>query len=235
MIRIRKSSDRGRFRSDWLDARFSFSFGSYRDPAHDGYSDLLVLNDDRVAPGAGFAMHPHADIEVMSYPMAGTIEHCDSLGHRALMRPGDVHLMRAGTGICHSEMNASTVEPEHHLQWWIRPSAAGLPPAYAHMHVAAGEKLNQWRVLAAPGGATGSLALAQDARVLAAVVEGSALVYIPPARRLSYLHVVRGDVTLNGLLLANADAAFVEQEPAIVLTAPAGRSAEVLLFDLREM
>ena len=235
MIRIRKSSDRGRFRSDWLDARLSFSFGIHGDPAYDGYSDLLVLNDDRVAAGAGFAMHPHADVEVMSYPIAGAIEHRDSLGHRTLMRPGDVHLMRAGTGIRHSEMSASSVEPEHHLQWWIRPAALGLPPAYAHMHVAASEKLNRWRVLAAPGGAGGSLALAQDARVLVAVVDGSTLVYTPPARRLSYLHVVRGDLTLNGLLLASADAAFVEQEPAIVLTAPAGRPAEVLLFDLREM
>ncbi len=235
MIRIRKSSDRGHWRSDWLDARFSFSFGSYRDPAYDGYSDLQVLNDDRVAPGAGFAMHPHADVEVMSYPIAGAIEHRDSLGHRTLMRPGDVHLMRAGTGIRHSEMNASGVDPEHHLQWWIRPAATGLPPAYEHMHVAASEKLNRWRVLAAPGGTGGSLALAQDARVLVAVIDGSTLVHTPRASRLSYLHVVRGDVTLNGQLLCSADAAFVEQEPAIVLAAPAGRHAEVLLFDLGEV
>lgn len=234
MIRIRKSSDRGRFRSDWLDARLSFSFGIYGDPAFDGHSDLQVLNDDRVAPGAGFAMHPHADVEVMSYPIAGTIEHRDSLGHRTLMRPGDVHLMRAGTGIRHSEMNASRVDPEHHLQWWIRPAAAGLRPAYARLQVLADEKLNRWRVLAAPGGAGGSLALAQDARVLVAVVDGSTLVYRPSARRRSYLHVVRGEVAVNGQVLACADAAFLEQESAIALTTPPGRPAEVLLFDLRD-
>ena len=235
MIRLRPGRDRGRFRNVWLDARFSFSFGGYRDPAFDGYSDLLVLNDDRVAPGAGFADHPHVDVEVMSYPIAGVIEHRDSLGHRALMRPGDVHLMRAGTGIRHSEMNASTVDPEHHLQWWIRPALAGLPPAYAHLKVAASEKQNQWRVLAAPDGAGGSLALAQDARVLVAVIDGSTLSYRPAPGRLTYVHVVAGEVVINGVELHGADAAFIERESCVAFTAPAGRPAEVLVFDLRPL
>ena len=233
MIRIRKSSDRGRFRSDWLDARLSFSFGIYGDPAYDGYSDLLVLNDDRVAPGAGFAEHPHADVEVMSYPIAGVIEHRDSLGHHVLMRPGDVHLMRAGTGIRHSEMNASGTDPEHHLQWWIRPAVAGLPPSYARLQVPAREKRNRWRVLASPAGADASLVLAQDARVLVAVVDGSTLHYRPGAGRLTYVHAVAGAVKINGFELQSADAAFIEQEPRVAFTSPAGHTAEVLLFDLR--
>ncbi len=122
MIRIRKSAERGRMRNAWLDARFTFSFGPYRDPEFDGYSDLLVLNDDRVAPGGGFAPHAHRDIEAISYMLAGEVEHRDSLGNATRIRAGDVHRMTAGSGIRHSEMNASQTEPEHHLQLWLRPA-----------------------------------------------------------------------------------------------------------------
>ena len=152
MIRIRRSADRGHFRNHWLDARFSFSFGDYQDRAFDGYSDLMVLNEDRVAPGGGFVEHGHRDVEVMSYPVSGAVEHRDSLGNVAIMRPNDVHLMRAGRGIRHSEMNASDREPEHHLQWWIRPAASGLEPGYQRLSVPAADKHNRWRLLASPTG-----------------------------------------------------------------------------------
>lgn len=233
MIRLRPADTRGRFRNHWLDARFSFSFGAYRDPDFDGYSDLMVLNDDRVAPGAGFAAHPHEDVEVMSYPVSGAVEHRDSLGNVALMQPGDVHLMRAGRGIVHSEMNASALQPEHHLQWWIRPAVRGLPPTYAKLHVPRADKLGRWRLLASPDGADGSLAIAQDTRVWAAVVDGGALVTPAYSRRRVHLHVVSGTLALNGHGLSAGDAAFIEDEPPVTLSAAAGANAEVLLFDLR--
>ncbi len=233
MIQVRKSDTRGRFRNRWLDARFSFSFGGYRDPAFDGYSDLWVLNDDRVAPGGGFATHPHEDVEVMSYPLSGAIEHRDTLGNVALLRPGDVHLMRAGTGIRHSEMNASDTEPEHHLQWWIRPAAKGLAPAYARIRVEPQGKRGRLRLIGSPDGADGSLAVAQDVRVFAAIVDSAPISYRPPRGRRTHLHVARGALQVNGHALDSGDGAFAEDVDEITLTPLAGQSAEVLLFDLR--
>lgn len=233
MIRIRRSADRGHFRNHWLDARFSFSFGDYQDRAFDGWSDLLVLNEDRVAPGGGFAEHGHQDVEVMSYPVSGAVEHRDSLGNVAVLRPGDVHLMRAGRGIRHSEMNASDQAPEHHLQWWIRPAVTGLEPSYQRVQVAMAEKLNRWRLLVSPAGEPGVLAVAQDARVLAARVDGSTLSYHPKAGRRAYLHVVDGRATVGTAALEAGDAAFIEGEPVVVTTPPSGPPAELLLFDLR--
>lgn len=241
MMRLRKAHTRGRFRNSWLDARFSFSFGDYRDPAFDGYSDLLVLNDDRVAPGGGFAEHGHRDVEVMSYPIAGGIEHRDSAGNVAIMRPGDVHLMRAGRGIRHSEMNASSVEPEHHLQWWIRPARRGLEPAYARIRVGTDEKHNRLRAIATPEGGSGVLALAQDARVFAALVDGAELVYGPPAGRRTYLHVVNGTLRIGadasrpaGFGIEAGDGVFVEDEAVVRIDNRGGaQPAELLLFDLR--
>ncbi len=241
MIRLRPAHTRGRFRNDWLDARFSFSFGDYRDPAFDGYSDLLVFNDDRVAPGGGFAEHGHRDVEVMSYPVAGAVEHRDSLGNVALMRPGDVHLMRAGHGIRHSEMNASRVDPEHHLQWWIRPAQRGLEPAYARIHVGADDKRNRLRAIATPEGGPGVLALAQDTRVFAALVDDAELIYRPPAGRWTHLHVVAGALRIGtqagadaGPELVAGDAAFIEDEVAVRLDSRGNaQPADLLLFDLR--
>lgn len=231
MIRMRKAAARGAFRNGWLDARFTFSFGGYRDAAHDGYSDLLVLNDDRVAPGGGFATHGHSDMEVMSYPLAGAVEHRDSLGNVALMRPGDVHLMRAGSGIRHSEMNASSSEPERHLQWWIRPARAGLAPGYQRIHVPDAEKLDRLRLVGSPDGAGGSLQIAQDARVYAAAI-ARAVDYRPPPGRKTYLHVARGALLANGAPMEEGDGAYVEDEALLRLQAQ-GAGAEALLFDLR--
>ena len=233
MIRIRRNHERGRFRNHWLDARFSFSFGGWRDPAFDGFSDLLVLNDDIVAPGAGFAEHGHEDVEVMSYPLAGAVTHRDSLGHVAVLRPGDVHLMRAGRGIRHSEMNASTTAPEHHLQWWIRTAASGLAPGYQRLHVGARDRPNRWCLLASPEAADGALVIAQDARVYAARIAGTTLVHaLAPGRR-AYLHVIGGPLAIGADVLQAGDAALIEGEPEVTVSAAAGAAAEALLFDLR--
>jgi redox-sensitive bicupin YhaK (pirin superfamily) len=233
VIRLRLAAERGAFRNDWLDARFTFSFGTYRDAAFDGYSDLWVLNDDRVAAGGGFDWHPHRNVEVMSYPLAGRVEHHDSLGNRVVLGPGDVHLMRAGTGIQHSEMNASASQPEHHLQWWIRPQRTGGAPGYWRLHVAREDKLNRLRLLAAPDGPAGVLPLAQDARVHAAIVDGAALDYAPRRGRRTYLHTARGRVAVNGHRLEAGDGAFVEDEARLRLENARGDEAEVVLFDLR--
>lgn len=233
MIRLRPSAERGHFHNHWLDARFSFNFGDYQAPGYAGYSDLLVLNEDRVAPGAGFTAHGHQDVEVMSYPLSGVVEHRDSLGHRALMRPGDVHLMRAGRGIVHSEMNASTQAPEHHLQWWIRPAVSGLAPSYARLSVPPAAALNQWRLLAAPDGRHGALPLAQDAQIWMTHLDGAVLCWLPTPDRRIYLHLARGALTLNGQPLTAGDAAFVEQEALLTFEAVPGAQAELLLFDLR--
>jgi redox-sensitive bicupin YhaK (pirin superfamily) len=232
MIRIRRRHERGRFRNQWLDARFSFNFGAWREPGNDGYSDLLVLNDDIVAPGGGFAEHGHEDMEVMSYPLEGAVEHRDSLGNVAIMRPGDVHLMRAGRGIRHSEMNASATVPERHLQWWILPAVNGLESAYQRLHVSADEKRNRWRLLASPDAVPGALHIAQDARAFAASIEGAALTHAPAASRRAYLHVIAGALALGPHRLQAGDAAFVEGEPVTVTNAAAA-PAEALLFDLR--
>lgn len=236
MIRLRPGARRGRFRNDWLDARFSFHFGGWREAGFEPYSDLLVLNDDRVAPAGGFEEHPHADVEVMSMPIAGAVRHRDSLGHEALMRPGDVHLMRAGHGIRHSEMNASDRDPEHHLQWWIRPSAHGLAPAYQRIHVPPEEKLDRWRLVASPVPAPGSLTIAQDARVLLARVQAQALRYRPEPGRWTYVHVAAGRLAIAGHELAEGDALSFEDEADVLLIPlghPDGPGADVLLFDLR--
>jgi redox-sensitive bicupin YhaK (pirin superfamily) len=233
MIRLRRSAERGHFRNDWLDARFSFNFGDYQAPGYAGYSDLLVFNEDRVAPGGGFTAHGHKDVEVMSYPLAGVVEHRDSLGHQALMQPGDVHLMRAGHGIVHSEMNGSAKAPEHHLQWWIRPAVDGLTPTYARLSVPPATVLNQWRLLAAPDGRDGALTLAQDAQVWLTRLDDAVLCWLPAPDRRIYLHVARGALTLNGQHLAAGDAAFVEQEELLTFEATPGAQAELLLFDLR--
>ena len=233
MIRLRPSEARGRFRNHWLDARFSFSFGNYRDPAFDGYSDLWVLNEDIVAPGGGFAEHEHEDVEVMSYPVSGAVEHRDSLGNVATLRPGDVHLMRAGRGIRHSEMNASATEPEHHLQWWIRPATRGLAPGYQRIHVDASDKRGRFRMLASPEPADGVLHIAQDARVYAALLDDAPARHVLAAGRRGYVHVVSGVAQVGGYRLEAGDAAFVEGEAVTARSAVAGAVTELLLFDLR--
>lgn len=232
MILVRRGDARGRFRNHWLDARFSFSFGDWRDPRFDRWSDLVAFNEDIVAPGHGFAEHPHADVEVMSYPLSGVIEHRDSLGNVARMARGDVHLMRAGSGIRHSEMNASTTAPEHHLQWWIRPAVRGLAPDYRRLRVGTDAQPDRTHLLASPDGVEGSLALAQDALVYAREVRIRAWRPPAPIARKAFLHVVAGRLRLAGEVLEAGDEVFAHRVELPTLE-PAG-GGEVLLFDLRD-
>lgn len=231
MMKIRKGDKRGRFKNTWLDARFSFSFGGYLDPEHDGYSDLMALNEDLVQPGKGFGAHSHADIEAISYPLSGSIEHRDSKGNVARMRPGDVQRMTAGRGITHSEMNASVTEPEHHLQFWIAPSQHGLDPGYEQRSFAESEKINRLRLIASPDGRDGSLLVHQDTQIFASILRDGAVAYAPRRGRHIYLHVARGAIRANGIELTGGDGAMIQDEPRLDLeAAPRG---EVLLFDLR--
>lgn len=231
MIRIRKAATRGSMRNHWLDARFTFSFADYRDKAWDGYSDLIVLNDDRVAPGGGFRPHGHQDIEAISYVLAGEVEHRDSLGNVARMRAGDVQRMTAGTGITHSEMNASAVSPEHHLQFWIRPAVAGLAPGYEQRSFADDEKRDNLRLIVSPDGQAGSITVHQDVNVFASRVGMVSLRYAPRPGRRTFLHVATGRITLDGVALEEGDGVAIEDEPLInFVGAPDG---EVLIFDLR--
>ena len=231
MIRIRQSAARGRFVNDWLDARFTFSFAGYHDPGFTGYSDLLVLNEDIVAPGRGFPPHDHRDIEALSYVLEGEVEHRDSLGNVARIRAGDAHRMTAGRGIRHSEMNASVDRPERHLQLWIRPERAGLDPGYEQRSFSEADKRGGLRLIACRDGCRGALTIHQDVKVYAAIVEETGIGYSPPAGRRTFVHVARGAAALNGHALAEGDGAFVEDEAALRLAgAPL---AEILLLDLR--
>lgn len=231
MIKIRHGSERGHFRNHWLEARFSFSFGHYRAPDHDSYSDLLVLNEDLVQPGQGFAPHFHMNIEAISYPLAGKIEHRDSEGHVARMGPGDVQRMTAGYGITHSEMNASATEPEHHLQFWISPARQGLPPSYEQITINAREKRDRLRLIASPDGKESSLMLHQDTRIYAAVIGEKPVGYRPPPGRRTYLHVARGSIRAADRNLKGGDGAFIEDE--LHLSMESDTEGEILLFDLR--
>jgi redox-sensitive bicupin YhaK (pirin superfamily) len=216
---VRRAESRGRMRNEWLDARFSFSFGDYRHPARHRFSVLRVLNEDIVQPGTGFEMHPHRDMEILMLPLAGAIAHADSLGHETVVHPDEVLLMSAGAGIQHSQMNASAQAVDHHLQLWLLPRRRGGPPHVALQRFEPAGRANRWQLIASPDGRQGSLRIDQDACVLrAALVEGAVLSYAPEAAagaavagRSVYLHVATGQVTLlrNGqpeLLLAAGDA-----------------------------
>jgi len=234
MIEIRKAADRGVAEHGWLSSRHTFSFANYFDPEQTGFSDLLVINDDRVAAGQGFGRHPHRDMEIFSYVLEGALEHRDSMGNGSTIVPGDVQLMSAGTGVAHSEFNPSPDNPVHFLQIWILPSesALGAQPRYQQMHVSPPEKRGQLRLMLSPDGAASSLALRQDARVYAAQLDGDDTVSLSlPSDRYAYVHVASGEVTLNGIRLNAGDGAKLREETALTLAD--GDSAEVLVFDLR--
>jgi redox-sensitive bicupin YhaK (pirin superfamily) len=231
MIEVRKAQDRGHANHGWLDSYHSFSFAEYYDPQHMGYSVLRVINDDRVAPGAGFPTHGHRDMEIVSYVLEGGLEHKDSLGNGSVIRAGDVQRMSAGTGVRHSEFNASDIEPVHFLQIWILPKSPGLPPSYEQKHFDSAGLDNQLRLVASPDGRVGSVTIHQDVLVYAARLDGGArLGHTLPAGRKAYLHVARGTLHANGVVLSEGDGVKIQDEPEIELSS--GRSAEVLLFEL---
>lgn len=231
MISLRKARQRGHSRLDWLDSYHSFSFGDYYDPRYEGFSALRVINEDRVAPGGGFASHRHRDMEILSYVIEGALEHKDSLGTGSIIRPGEVQRMRAGTGIVHSEYNASREQPVHFLQIWLLPTQRNLPPGYEQKAFAPEESRDRLRLVASADGREGSLTIDQDASVfLTRLHSGKRVSYQVRSGRNAYLHVVRGKLTLNGHPLADGDGAALREEPDVVLTSES--HGEALFFDL---
>lgn len=232
MLTLRKASDRGAANHGWLKSFHTFSFASYYNPLEQGFSDLLVINDDRVAAGKGFGQHPHRDMEIFSYVLEGALEHKDTLGTGSVIRPGDVQLMSAGSGVAHSEFNHSASEPVHFLQIWIVPNVAGATPTYQQEHFSPEQKRGRLQLIISPEGNDGSLQVRQDARVYAGLFDGNETASLElAADRYAYVHVARGSVVLNGERLGEGDGVRLRDEQQIHLSG--GVDAEVLVFDLR--
>ena len=232
MITRRAAQDRGHADHGWLDSHHTFSFSSYYDPAHMGFSDLRVINEDRVSPGQGFGRHSHKNMEIISYVLDGELEHRDSMGHGSVIRPGDVQLMSAGSGIAHSEFNGSKERPVHFLQIWILPDRHDSPPTYQERRFEAQERQGALRLLVSPSGEQGSLKILQDMRLYGALLDaGQSLTHaLEPGRR-AWVQVARGALRVNDVALEAGDGAALADEALVTLTAQ--RDAEFLLFDLR--
>jgi quercetin 2,3-dioxygenase len=232
MITLRPANARGTANFGWLDSRHTFSFGEYFDPAHMGFADLRVINEDKVAPGRGFATHGHKDMEIISYVLSGALEHKDSLGTGSVIRPGDVQRMSAGTGIQHSEYNASQTEPVHFLQIWILPEQKGIDPGYEQKAFTPEEKQGKLRLVGSRDGREGSITIHQNVDLYASTLaSGESVSHTLAPGRVGWLQVAQGSVQLNDQMLVAGDGAAIEQASLITLqgTAP---STEVLLFDL---
>jgi redox-sensitive bicupin YhaK (pirin superfamily) len=230
-IALRPSEARGHANHGWLDSRHSFSFANYYDPAHMGFRDLRVINDDIVHGGAGFPTHGHRDMEIISYVVRGALTHRDTTGGQGILRRGDVQTMSAGTGLRHSEFNGSATEDVHFLQIWIMPEHADLVPAYQQAHFADEAKRNQLRLLAARDGAEGALPLHQDARIYASLLDRDKTVsHALAAGRGAWIQIVDGSIEVNDQTLAAGDGAAIENAAHIDIKALA--DAEFLLLDL---
>jgi redox-sensitive bicupin YhaK (pirin superfamily) len=234
MLTLRKARDRGHTDLGWLSSHHTFSFGGYNDPAHMGFRALRVLNDDRVAPGKGFGAHGHRDMEILSYVLEGGLAHKDSMGEEHVLGPNEVQAMSAGTGVIHSEFNASGTEPAHFLQIWITPSARHLKPSYQQFAYPPAEKRGALRLIAGPdrGVAPAAAVINQDARMYASVlVPGRSVTYdIPPGRH-AWVQCATGAIEVNGIALEAGDGVAVSDEPRLTLSGGA-REGELLLFDL---
>ena len=231
MIRVRPSDQRGHANHGWLRAKHSFSFADYYDPAEMGWGVLRVINEDRIAPGMGFGMHGHRDMEIVTYILSGSLEHKDSLGNGGVIRRGEVQRMTAGKGILHSEFNPSPDEETHLLQIWIEPALRGTPASYEQQSLAVHEMRGRWRLVASPDGAEGSTTIGQDARLWASrLVVGQSLDYALQAGRLAYVQVVSGRLAVNGVELSAGDGAKIAEENSLHFAAT--EEAEILLFDL---
>ena len=231
MNAVRRSTERGHANHGWLDSHHSFSFADYFDPNHVEFGPLRVINEDRVAPGAGFGTHPHRDMEIISYVLSGELAHKDSMGTGSVIRPGDVQRMSAGSGVRHSEFNNSPTEGLHFLQIWIKPDVFGIAPSYEEKHFADSEKQGRLRLIASHDGRDGSVLIHQDASIYAGRfdAEDQASMVFKPGRR-SYVHVVRGELRANGIALGAGDALKITETPTVRIEG--GRKAEVLVFDL---
>lgn len=229
--RLRKSADRGRSNFGWLDSRHSFSFGHYHDPEHVGFGPLRVINEDRVAPGGGFPTHPHSDMEIISYVLEGALEHRDSLGTGSVIRVGDIQRMSAGTGVRHSEYNASRTEPVHFLQIWIVPERRGIAPSYEQKTFSAADIRNQLRLIGSRDGREDSVTIHQDVNLYAALLEpGEAITHALGSDRVAWVQVARGKVAHNGETLQAGDGLGI-LEPEELRFGDLGE-AEILLLDL---
>jgi len=231
-VQIRHSRDRGTSRLGWLDSRHTFSFADYYDPEHMGFGPLRVINEDRVAPGGGFGTHGHRDMEIITYVLQGALEHKDSIGTGSVIRPGDVQIMSAGTGILHSEFNHSKDEPVHFLQIWIVPDRKGIAPRYEQKTFPERDRRGRLLLVASPNGRDASLTIHQDVELRAAVLESGERVEhaLKPGRK-AWLQIVRGAARLNGQALEGGDGAAVEEEALLAIVAGSD-GGEMLLFDL---
>lgn len=231
MMKIRRAEERGHADHGWLDSHHSFSFANYYDPAHMGFRGLRVINEDRVAPGEGFGAHPHKDMEIISYVLEGALEHKDSMGTGSVIHPGEVQRMSAGTGITHSEFNASKTEPVHFLQIWLLPTHRGLAPGYEQKIFSADDKAGKLCLIASPDGDQGSTTVHGDARVYAGTFDAgqSAELAIAPTRH-AWVQVARGRARVNGTLVKAGDGLAFSSELAVSIDR--GEGAELLVFDL---
>jgi redox-sensitive bicupin YhaK (pirin superfamily) len=238
MMTLRPAQERGHANHGWLDSWHSFSFADYYDPAHMGFGNLRVINEDRIAPGSGFGTHGHRDMEIISYVLSGELAHQDSMGNgkrtdapSGVIRPGDVQRMSAGRGVLHSEYNHAPSEVTHFLQIWIEPKLRGIEPGYEQRHFDAAGKRGRLRLLASDDGRDGSVTIHADAVVYAGLFDGeeSAQLALDPSR-LAYVHVARGSLQVNGVALSQGDAAKLDGETQLCLSH--GQGAEVLVFDL---
>ncbi len=233
MIRIRRSDERGHANHGWLDTYHTFSFAGYHDPRNMGFRSLRVLNDDKVAPAAGFPTHPHRDMEILTYVVEGALEHRDSSGGGSVIRPGDVQRMTAGSGIAHSEFNPSSEEWTRLLQIWLLPERRGLEPGYEQKHFEQAGRRGKLRLVASRDGRDGSLTIHQDVAVYAGLLAAGDRARLPLAPgRHAWVQVVRGAVGLGERVLGEGDGAAISDEPAVELTGGGDQGGEVLLFDL---
>jgi redox-sensitive bicupin YhaK (pirin superfamily) len=232
MLQIRRSQERGYADHGWLRSYHSFSFAGYYDQAHMGFGNLRVINEDRVAAGAGFGTHGHRDMEIISYVLSGELAHKDSMGNVESIPPGDVQRMSAGRGVMHSEFNHKPDQTTHFLQIWIEPKVKGVAPGYEQKSFSAEEKRGRLRLVASPDGTDGSVSMNADARLYAGLFDGAeqATLALDPTRK-AYVHLVRGELEVNGQKLVGGDAAKLDGETQLSLAA--GKDAEVLVFDLQ--
>ena len=231
MITSRKSAERGFADHGWLKSFHSFSFAGYYDPAHMGFGNLRVINEDRIAAGRGFGTHGHRDMEIISYVLSGELAHKDSMGNIKGIPPGDVQRMSAGTGVQHSEFNHADGQTTHFLQIWIEPNVTGIPPSYEQKTFPETDKRGKLRLVASPDGAEGSVLIHADAKIRAGLFDGpeTATLALDPSRK-TYVHLIRGQLEVNGQVLQGGDALRLESETTLSLGR--GEAAEVLVFDL---
>jgi quercetin 2,3-dioxygenase len=233
MITVRRSEDRGRFDHGWLDTRHTFSFGDYHDDRFMGFSDLRVVNEDRVRPGQGFGTHGHRDMEILSYVLSGELAHRDSMGNGSTIRPGEVQRMSAGTGVTHSETNPSRTDPVHFLQIWILPRERGLAPGYEQRAFPEADRRGRLRVLASPDGRDGSVTVHQDATVVGTLLaRGETVRHVIPPGRVAWVQLARGEATVNGQALRAGDGLAAVEEAALEIAGAGDGQADVLVFDL---